>query len=63
MKWIHFEAQKKALEQEIVQKQEHLRYLQHKVAFWQAVQNGNDAKVREISEITSGLAKQIIKEK
>lgn len=58
-----FEAQKKALEQEMAQKQEHLRYLLHKVAFWKAVQIGDDAKVREISEITSGLAKQIIKDK
>ena len=58
-----FEGQKKALEQEIAQKQKHLRYLQQKVAFWQAVQNGDDAKVREISEITAGLAKQIIKDK
>ena len=58
-----FEAQKKALEQELVRKQEHLRYLEHKVAFWKAVQSGDDAKVREISEITTGLAKQIIKDK
>ena len=58
-----FEAQKKALEQELAQKQEHLRYLEHKVAFWKAVQSGDDAKVREISEIATGLAKQIIKEK
>jgi DNA-binding transcriptional MerR regulator len=58
-----FEAQKKTLEQELAQKQEHLRYLEYKVAFWKAVQSGDDAKVREISEITAGLAKQIIKEK
>lgn len=58
-----FEAQKEALEQELAQKQKHLRYLEHKVAFWKAVQSGDDAKVREIGEIASGLAKQIIKEK
>ena len=57
-----FEAQRKALEQEIAQKQEHLRYLEHKVAYWKAVQSGDDAKVREIGEIATGLAKQIIKE-
>ena len=55
-----FEGQRNALEQEIARKQEHLRYLEQKVAFWQAVQSGDDAKVKEISEITSGLAKQII---
>jgi type IV secretory pathway VirB9-like protein len=58
-----FEAQKKALEQELAQKQEHLRYLEQKVAFWKAVQSGDDAKAREIGEITTGLAKQLIKEK
>lgn len=58
-----FESQRKALEQELAQKQEHLRYLEHKVAFWKAVQHGDDARVREISEVTAGLAKQIIKEK
>jgi DNA-binding transcriptional MerR regulator len=57
-----FEAQKQALEQEIAQKQKHLRYLEHKVAFWKAVQSGDAAKVREIGEIATGLAKQIIKE-
>jgi len=60
---VLFEAQKKALEQELAQKQEHLRYLEQKVAFWKAVQSGDDAKLREIAEITTGLAKQIIKEK
>ena len=58
-----FEAQKKALEQELAQKQEHLRYLEQKVTFWKAVQSGDDAQVREIAEITAGLAKQILKEK
>ncbi len=57
-----FEGQRKALEQELAQKQRHLRYLEQKVAFWKAVQSGDDAKVKEISEITAGLAKQIIKE-
>ncbi len=56
-----FEGQKKALEQELAQKQEHLRYLEQKVAFWKAVQNGDEAKAREIGEITLGLAKQLIK--
>ncbi|WP_220198567.1 MerR family transcriptional regulator [Ktedonospora formicarum] len=58
-----FEAQKKALEQEMAQKQEHLRYLEHKVAFWKAVQRGDDARAQEIGKIATGLAKQIIKEK
>ena len=58
-----FEAQKKALEQELAQKHEHLHYLEQKVAFWKAVQSGDDAKAREIGEIASGLAKQIMKEK
>jgi DNA-binding transcriptional MerR regulator len=55
-----FEAQKKALERELAQKHEHLRYLEQKVAYWQAVQRGDDAKVREIGEIATGLAKRII---
>lgn len=58
-----FEGQKKALEQELARKHEHLRYLEHKVAFWQAIQSGDDAMVREIAEIATGLAKQIIQEK
>ncbi len=58
-----FEGQKQALERELAQKHEHLRYLEHKVAFWKAVQSGDDAKVQEIAEITAGMAKQIIKEK
>jgi DNA-binding transcriptional MerR regulator len=58
-----FESQKKAMEQELAQKHEHLRYLEQKVAFWKAVQRGDDAKAREIGEITAGLAKQLIKEK
>jgi DNA-binding transcriptional MerR regulator len=58
-----FEGQKKALEQELAQKHEHLRYLEHKVAFWKAVKVGDEAKAREIGEITAGLAKQLIKEK
>ena len=58
-----FEGQKKALEQEIVQKQEHLRYLEQKVAFWQAVRSGDDAKAREIGEIATGLAQHIITDK
>jgi DNA-binding transcriptional MerR regulator len=57
-----FDAQRKALEQELAQKQEHLRYLEHKVAFWQAVQRGDDAKAQEIGQIASGLAKQLIKQ-
>ncbi|GAC1394502.1 MAG: hypothetical protein NVS4B11_13330 [Ktedonobacteraceae bacterium] len=58
-----FEEQRKVLEQEIVQKQKHLRYLEQKVAYWKAVQSGDDAKVKEIGQITSGLVKQIINEK
>jgi DNA-binding transcriptional MerR regulator len=57
-----FNAQKKTLEQELAQKQKHLRYLEQKVAFWKAVQSNDDARVREIGEIATGLAKQIIKE-
>jgi DNA-binding transcriptional MerR regulator len=57
-----FEAQRAALEQELAQKREHLRYLEHKVAFWQAVRNGDDAQASEIGEIATGLAKQIIHE-
>jgi DNA-binding transcriptional MerR regulator len=56
-----FKEQKKALEQEMAHKQEHLRYLEQKVAYWQAIQRGDDAKAREIGEIATGLAKQIIK--
>ena len=58
-----FEAQKKALEHELAQKQEHLCYLEQKVAFWKAVQRGDDARAQEIGKIASGLAKQIMKEK
>ncbi len=58
-----FEAQKQALERELAQKQKHLRYLEQKVAFWKAVQNDDDAKAREISEITASLAMQFIMEK
>lgn len=58
-----FEAQRKALEQELTQKQEHLRYLEHKVAYWKAVQSGDYEKVKEISQITRGLIRQIIEEK
>ena len=58
-----FEAQKHALEQEMAQKQEHLRYLEQKVAFWKAVQRGDEAQARAIGEITMGMAKQIITEK
>ena len=58
-----FEEQRRALEQEIVQKKKHLHYLDQKVAYWKAVQSGDDAKVKEIGEITSGLIKQIINEK
>ncbi len=57
-----FEAQRAALERELAQKREHLRYLEHKVAFWKAVQNGDDAQASEIGEIATGLAKQIIHE-
>lgn len=58
-----FEGQRKALEEELARKREHLRYLEHKVAFWKAVQSGDDAKAREIGEITSGLIRQIIEDK
>ena len=57
-----FEQQRKILEQEIVQKQKHLHYLEQKVAFWQAVQSGDDAKVQEIAQHTSGLMQHIIHE-
>src|SRR6266567_3263079 len=57
-----FEGHRKALELELAQKQEHLRYLEQKVAFWKAVQSGDDAKAREIGEITAGIARQLIEE-
>jgi MerR family transcriptional regulator, aldehyde-responsive regulator len=56
-----FEAHRKALEQELARKQEHLRYLEQKVAFWKAVQSGDDARAKELGDITKGIAKQIIK--
>ena len=58
-----FEAQRKALEQELAQKHQHLRYLEQKVAFWKAVQNGDDAQAEEIGKIATGLAQQIINNK
>ena len=58
-----FEEQRKALEQEIVQKQKHLVYLEQKVAYWKAVKSGDGAKVKEIGEIPSGLIQQLINEK
>jgi len=60
---VLFESQKQALEQELVRIQEHLRYLELKVAFWKAVKMGDETKAREIGEITTGLAKQLLKEK
>ena len=57
-----FEEQRKALEQEIARKQLHLRYLEQKVAYWKAVQSGDDVKVKAIDQINSGLRKQIIHE-
>ncbi|HET8913933.1 MAG TPA: MerR family transcriptional regulator [Ktedonobacteraceae bacterium] len=58
-----FEAQRNALEQELAQKHQHLRYLEQKVAFWKAVQNGDDAQAEEIGKIATGLAQQIINNK
>ncbi len=55
-----FEMHRQNLEQEIAQKQKHLRYLEQKVAFWKAIQNGDEPKAREIGEITAGMAKQIL---
>ena len=55
-----FEAHKKALELEMARKQTHLRYLEQKVEFWKAIQQGDDARAGEIAEITAGLAKQIM---
>ncbi len=57
-----FEEQRRMLEQEIAQKQMHLRYLEQKVAFWKAVQSGDHAKVKEIDQINSGLREKIIHE-
>ena len=59
---VLFEEQRKALEQEIAQKQLHLRYLEQKVAYWKAVQSGDDAKVKEIDQINAGLRNKIIHE-
>lgn len=56
-----FEAHREALEQEMARKQEHLRYLEHKVAFWKAVQSGDDARAKELGKVARGIAKGIIK--
>jgi DNA-binding transcriptional MerR regulator len=57
-----FEAHRQKLEIEIARKQEHLRYLEMKVAFWEAVAAGDEAKMYEIGMFTSEMMKRIGKE-
>lgn len=57
-----FEAHRQKLEIEIAKKQEHLRYLELKVAFWEAVAAGDEAKMHEIGMFTSQMMKRIGKE-
>lgn len=56
-----FEAHREKLEIEIAKKQEHLRYLEHKVALWEAVLAGDEAKVWEIHSITTAMMEQLTK--
>lgn len=56
-----FEAHRQKLEIELAKKQEHLRYLEFKVAFWKAVAAGDDPNVSEVAAITSEFAKQLTK--
>jgi DNA-binding transcriptional MerR regulator len=56
-----FEAHRLQLELELARKQEHLRYLELKVEFWNAVVAGDTVKMREIRETTDALAKRITK--
>lgn len=56
-----FEAHRQNLEIELAKKQEHLRYLEHKVEFWKAVVADDSAKMREISAATQALAKRLTK--
>jgi MerR family transcriptional regulator, aldehyde-responsive regulator len=56
-----FEAHRHQLELELARKHEHLRYLELKVEFWEAVAAGDNAKMREISTTTEALAKHLTK--
>jgi DNA-binding transcriptional MerR regulator len=56
-----FEAHRLQLELELARKQEHLRYLELKVEFWNAVVAGDTQKMRDIRETTDALAKHMIK--
>ena len=56
-----FEAHRQKLVLELAKKQEHLRYLEYKVAFWQAVLAGDSAKVSEIGMVTAGMVQQLVK--
>ena len=56
-----FEAHRQKLEIELAKKQEHLQYLEHKVALWKAILAGDEAKMNEIVMVTAALAKQITK--
>ena len=56
-----FEAHRQKLEIELAKKQEHLRYLEHKVTFWKAVLAGDEAKMVEIGLMTADMAKHLIK--
>jgi DNA-binding transcriptional MerR regulator len=52
-----FEAHRQKLEIELAKKQEHLHYLEYKVALWKAVQAGDETHVNEIHRVTAALAK------
>lgn len=56
-----FEAHRQKLEIELAKKQEHLRYLEHKVEMWQAVLAGDEEKVKAIFAVTSQMMKQLTK--
>jgi DNA-binding transcriptional MerR regulator len=57
-----FEAHRQNLEMELARKQEHLRYLEQKVAFWNAVSEGDEAKMLEARMISDDMAKKFLKE-
>ena len=56
-----FEAHRQKLEIELAKKQEHLRYLEFKVAFWKAAVAGDDAKMRQIGMVTADMMKRLAK--
>ena len=56
-----FEAHRQKLEIELAKKQEHLRYLEYKVALWRAILAGEDVNMNEIAMHTADMAKQFAK--